>query len=118
VSEAEIENEIEVMEKFRTSTHEHIIEILRHGDIGTKHYFIDMEYCDIDLDQYIRGVIQIDSLMGYQKAITDGYLSFYICAILQQLISGLVFIHRKHRTVHRDLKPKNSKTYSLPADQS
>lgn len=79
MSEAEIENEIEVMEKFRTNTHEHIIEILRHGDLGTEHYFIDMEYCNIHLDQYIRGDIYINSLMDYQKAIADCYL-FYICA--------------------------------------
>ena len=74
--------------------------------------------CDIDLDQYIHDKIPVDSLMDYGTAITDGYLSFYICAILQQLISALVWIHRKHRKVHRDLKPKNSKIYSLLADQS
>lgn len=113
----EIENEIEMIKQLATGTHEHIIEVLSHGYLRTDHYFIHMEYCDIDLDQYIHDRIPVDSLMDYRTAITDGYLSFYICAILQQLISALVWI-RKHRKVHRDLKPKNSKIYLLFADQS
>ena len=84
---------------------------------GVVAYFIDMEYCDLDLDQYIHRDKHVDSLMNYKMANNEGHLAFHICAILQQLLCGLEFIH-SNRKVHRDLKPKNSKTYMLPTDQS
>src|SRR5271169_6813535 len=99
--------EVEVMSGLTPRAHNHIIEILDHGSLGehTASYFIDMEYCDINLDEYIRGVrTSIRGLMDYAKAIEQEQQSFIVCSILQQLISGLVFLHNQGK-VHRDLKP-------------
>lgn len=72
-----------------------------------------MEYCDCNLDEYIRGTPQALSipvllLHPYPKAKEEGRLSLIICAIIQQVLSGLVFVHHQGK-VHRDLKPQNSK---------
>lgn len=98
--------------------HENIVEILLHGSLGqhTASYFIDMEYCDINLDEYIYGKkTSILHLQDYAASIEDKSISFSICALIQQILSGLVFIHRLNK-VHRDLKPQNSILLSLSTD--
>lgn len=110
ISEAEIANEVDVMMSLRPSSHQHIIEILGHGSLGahTSSYFIDMEYCDGSLHEFINGKrTSVHGLLDYEKWLENGHLSFFICAILQQILSGLIFIH-DHGKVHRDLKPQNS----------
>jgi serine/threonine protein kinase len=109
-TEREIENEVNTMLQLAQSSHENIVEILGHGSLGqyTASYFIDMEYCDITLDDYIYGKeTSVHLLRDYSKAVEDKTLSFYIFTIMQQIIRGLMFIH-DHDKVHRDLKPKNS----------
>jgi serine/threonine protein kinase len=70
-------------------------------------YFIDMELCEIDLEEYVqvkkRG---IRGLVDWNTAITERQREFLIVAILQQLLAGLAFIH-KHDLVHRDMAPQN-----------
>jgi serine/threonine protein kinase len=104
------------MQSFQTTPHNHIVAILGHGSLGlhTASYFIDMEYCDLSLEQYLRGQgSSVNNLLDYETANHDGHLSLFTCAIMQELLSGLIFIHM-HDKVHRDLKPANSKTPSRP----
>ena len=104
------------MMSLQAGFHYHIVEILGHGSLGqhTASYFIDMEYCDIDLDEYIRGKRPAPPpLLEYDTAVKDGQLPLIICAIIQEILSGLIFIHKQGK-VHRDLKPQNSKTTLFP----
>jgi len=74
--------------------------------------FIDMELCDIDLGQYIagaRGVVGLHGLPIWDKHNPD---IFFIAAIMQQMLSGLAFIHSRNK-VHRDLDPNNGNNRSL-----
>jgi len=59
----------------------------------SSHYFIDMEFCDKNLEEYIHETsnFEIDRIWSIMKDISD----------------GVSFIH-SHDEVHRDLKPRNS----------
>jgi serine/threonine protein kinase len=70
-------------------------------------YFIDMELCTINLEEYIQGSkIGVRGLIDWQTAGKEGQRQFLIFAIMQQLLSGLAFIH-DHDEVHRDMAPQN-----------
>lgn len=70
-------------------------------------YFIDMELCDLNLEEYIRSpATEIQGLLAWGKAIVQGDAAFLIWTILQQIVSGLVFVHSCGE-VHRDLSPQN-----------
>jgi serine/threonine protein kinase len=109
VTEAEITNEVKVMMSLESRKHENIVKILGHGSLGvyTASYFIDMEYCDINLEEYIQGSARpCLGLYEYRAAKLNKDLPWLICAIMQQILRGVIFIHQSGK-VHRDLKPRN-----------
>ena len=70
-------------------------------------YYIDMELCDFHLGQYMRNEITgIRGLLEWPRVVNEGHLPFLLCAIMQQIMTGLVFIHSKGET-HGDLSPQN-----------
>jgi serine/threonine protein kinase len=70
-------------------------------------YFIDMELCNINLEEYIQGTkAGVRGLIDWQTACIEGQRQFLIFAIMQQLLSGLAFIH-DHDEVHRDMALQN-----------
>lgn len=97
------------MNKLCGGSHQNLISVLEHGRIGNSaFYFIDMELCDINLEEYIQGTkTGIRGLLDWDKALEEGQRHFLIVAIMQQLLGGLAFIH-SHDEVHRDLVPQNS----------
>lgn len=89
--------------------HENLVKVLKHGYLLTANfYYIDMEFCDFDMHQYISGgdsyLVSNDDtpkrLQG-KRGPSD------IVRISIQLANGIEFIHQ-HGKTHRDLKPKNS----------
>lgn len=94
------------MEKLCRDKHVNIIDVITHGQLRPAYYFIDMELCDLNLDEYLDGRITgVYGLLDWAKAKQD-HGKFLIVAIMQQLLSGLIFIH-EHDEVHRDLNPHN-----------
>lgn len=102
-------NEVEAMKTLCNKSHINMIQYIDDGAVVSKlKYFIDMELCDINLSQYIEGtesVIGVHGLPPWNKENPDIFL---LIAIMQQLLSGLAFMHEKDK-VHRDLDPRNGK---------
>jgi serine/threonine protein kinase len=101
--------------RLQSGQHDNIVKILRHESFGphTGAYFIDLQYCDINLDEYIRGSRPpCLALYNYLEAKENDDLPLIICGIIQQVLNGLIFIHEKGQ-VHRDLKPMNG-TFPMP----
>lgn len=105
----DILNEIKVMDKLCHGEHENIVEVYGHGLLSPNQtfYYIDMEVCDLNLKEYLKSEKRnIRGLLDWPKAINDGQVPFIFCAIIQQIIRGLIFIH-DHGEAHRDLNPRN-----------
>lgn len=75
-------------------------------------YFIDMELCETDLEEYMSVKKQgIRGLIDWDVARNEGQREFIIVAIVQQLLGGLAYVH-KHNMVHRDMAPQNGITFA------
>jgi len=113
VTRREIEDEASAINAL--GTHEHLIEILRHGwlDPAESCYYIDMELCERDLSSFIWEPLDSSSFSCAQhpQYLTDQHPPIWwrttdIMRVNFQLVSGTEYIHRKSH-VHRDLKPTN-----------
>ena len=88
------------MIKLSYGSHKNIITIFSHGEFPDKSYaFIDMELCDLSLDEYIKSNWSVARVDGPPKEAR-------IWDIMTQIANGLSFIH-KNKEIHRDLKPNN-----------
>jgi len=114
VSEEDILNEARAINKLCQGSHENIVTVFNHGRFNATFplYFIDMELCDINLEEYLLGTKSgIRGLVDRGTACKEGRHQFLILAIMQQLISGLSFIH-SHDEVHRDMVLQNGNNCS------
>ena len=113
----DIENEKEAITKLQAiGSHQNIVDILRHGQLDTIYYFIDMELCDLDLKDYLQGnhsigadnasaqhstnLVFVSKDCGLQLKLQNAF------TILSHITTGLEFAHQR-KLVHRDLKPGN-----------
>ena len=85
-------------------------------------YFVDMELCDINLEQYIYRKQEWNALRilspdsKYFTIESNSILKFMeILAIGEQIVSGIAHIHDVEE-VHRDLKPTNGDPSKLFAN--
>lgn len=94
--------------------HENLIKVLRHGWLPTaEYYYIDMEICDFDLHTYIyEGDNCTVTRDGTPVHLQQKRGPYDIVKIAGQIAKGIEFIHN-HNKVHRDLKPRNSKSSSV-----
>jgi serine/threonine protein kinase len=91
---------------FSDGGHRHIIAIMKIGDIP-QNIFIDMELCDLNLDDFI--YCRKDPAVVPTYFVKDQpppLKSRQIWNIMSQIAQGVEFLHGK-RMVHRDLKPVN-----------
>ena len=110
VSSNDIENEVRAIKKLcGHDAHPNIVEVLRLGVlVGSPYYFIDMELCDMNLENYIyNNSPKRESLPRFVKTAPSSVKASQIWNIMRQVASGVAFIH-SHEEVHRDLKPRNS----------
>ena len=97
------------MKTLCNKSHINIIQYIADGAIvSDSSYFIDMELCDINLREYIEGTHDVTGVHGLPPWNKENPDIFLVTAIMQQLLSGLKFMHERDK-VHRDLDPKNGK---------
>ena len=94
-----------VIKKLCRDGHKNIVKVLDYGNLSGQTYgFIDMELCDLNLEEYNKCQwIRIEAT----HRLPAGSLELEIWNITAQIADGLAFMHRQ-REVHRDLKPRNS----------
>ena len=106
-------NEVEAMKTLCNKSPTNMIQYIDVGMIVSGSiYFIDMELCDFNLSQYIEGTREVTGVHGLPLWNKESPDIFLIIAIMQQLLSGLAFMHKEDK-VHRDLDPRNGKPFVL-----
>lgn len=96
-------------------SHRNILRLLGKG-FSQNLYYIEMEECDLSLEDYINHGKVAHGLPTWpthpwpmddtEYTYKQQQRVFLIVAILQQLLSGLVHIH-KHNAIHGNLHPRN-----------
>lgn len=74
----------------------HIVKVLKYGLLSQDVYFIDMELCSKNLEDYIR-----------EERPKSGFECSKIWKIMKDVTRGVESLHN-HGLIHRDLKPANS----------
>ena len=109
----DIANEARAIDKLCLGAHPNIVTVFDHGLLrrDSPFYFIDMEFCEINLSDYIHGILSVPTLIDWEQVRGSGgkHLSV-ICEIMKQVLEGLIFIH-EHNEVHRDLDPLNGNCF-------
>lgn len=124
ITEKDIENEARVIRELQNlEGHPNIISILRDGweEVPFLYYFLDMELCDLNLKEYIRGDQRETQDIAAYFQHSPTYVSKdcsaleklrNIWTIMRHIVQGLLFLHQ-NKQVRRDLKPSNSNLHAL-----
>jgi len=107
-----IANETRAIKKLCSGSHPNIVEVLRIGELkNSAYYFVDMELCDINLQDYIHrddSKPLPEAIPYFVKNATSQVKALQIWNIVKQIATGVAFIH-SHNEIHRDVKPQNGK---------
>jgi serine/threonine protein kinase len=108
-SQVSVKDEMEAIRKvIRKGSHVHIVEVLDLGQLpNSTMYFIDMELCDMKLNNYIHTPTPPSESLPY--FIKDGpapLKALQVWNIMKQIASGIQYMHSLS-LIHRDLKPAN-----------
>jgi serine/threonine protein kinase len=115
ITVGDVENEIRAAEKLcKPGAHRNIVAVTEHGKFHPGYYFLDMELCDLSLENYIqrRWTPLMEEKVPYFTAeIPSRMRMAHIWDVMEDVTRGVTFIHQ-HKEIHRDLKPRNSMTFS------
>jgi serine/threonine protein kinase len=105
------ENELRIIDRFRSRRHQHVVAIIGHGQLEPlNRIYIDMQLCDMNLDNYLYSNTG-GNLLGITSPAPPQACTFpenmqNACTIISQISEGVGFLHQEN-LVHRDLKPSN-----------
>ena len=108
-SESEILNEFRAIKKLcREHSHKNIIAVYRYGKLSDSlYYYIDMEFCALDLEEYIHEPDTVGSFTSRRPPSLLPLHSRTVLQIMRDVSRGLTFMHENNE-IHRDIKPTNS----------
>jgi serine/threonine protein kinase len=114
VREDEIENEIRAIRKLSAKDgHQNIVRILGTGKMRhSPCYFIDMELCQLNLEQYIYSKERHHYATGrssppyFDRSASSSMNFEKIKGVMTEITRGVEYIHGCGE-IHRDLKPAN-----------
>jgi serine/threonine protein kinase len=99
-------NSAEKLSHSKTEKNINIVTVLKHGDLpNSNYYFIDMELCDVALNDYIS---QHWPSPGDERApfsLTKEHIQ-RVWLIMENITNGVEYIHSM-KYIHRDIKPPN-----------
>jgi serine/threonine protein kinase len=104
-----VENEVRVLRELCCEgAHANIVAVLTIGALlNSEDLFIDMELCDLNLDEYIACKKPRDSVPTFFVVDQPPPVkAIQIWNVMLQIAKGVEYLHLKH-VVHRDLKPAN-----------
>jgi serine/threonine protein kinase len=112
ITVGDIENEIRAAEKLcKPGAHKNIVAMIERGKFPLAgYYFLDMELCDLSLENYIQRKwtpLMEQKVSYFTVEIPSRMKIAHIWDIMEDVTRGLSFIHN-HKEIHRDLKPRNS----------
>ena len=112
ISQPHIDNEVRAINKLCKSNHPNIVQVFDYGRLIADgvFYFIDMELCEISLENYIQGGT-IGGLVDWNTVCKHNEVHEHAYKIMQQILNGVMCIHCC-KQVHRDLSPNNGTSSS------
>jgi serine/threonine protein kinase len=90
-------------------THRNIVSVFEYGRLGPFLYYIDMELCQLNLNQWIYGKwndAEKKELPFLTAELPPRMRMGQVWDIMEDITQAVAFIHNAHE-VHRDLKPSN-----------
>jgi len=111
VTEQDVKNEMRAVAKLCMAqhTHKNIISVFNYGPLSPFLYFIDMELCDLNLDQCIYRTWDESTakkLPWIKTELPPQTRMGQVWDIMEDITRAVDFIHSEHE-IHRDLKPSN-----------
>jgi serine/threonine protein kinase len=103
-----IDNEVQMLKDLSKERHPHIVVVFRIGMLrNSQDLFIDMELCDLNLTDYIRGTKPRNLVPAFfVRDQPPPMLARQIWNVMLQITTGVEYLHCQ-QVVHRDLKPAN-----------
>jgi serine/threonine protein kinase len=106
-----VEKEVRAIQRLcGPGAHVNIVQVFNHGLLWDfPYYYIDMELCEMNLQDYIQSTTPADPSKSLPRFIkggggTDSLLQIW--TVMSQIGSGVEYIHCEDQ-IHRDIEPAN-----------
>jgi serine/threonine protein kinase len=111
ITKKHLRNEFRVIARVCGGGQKDVVKVLGFGELSSSsHYYLDMELCDMNLENFIqrKWTAKMELLLPYMTTDSGPRMrTVQIWNIMEDTSNGLAYIHGLNE-IHRDLKPRNS----------